>query len=489
MNYGYNALCAPAPSLSGFFGLGATAAQRKAAALAKHQTALAKRSTRQAAAKAKRAEKIAGKTVHTSAHPDDLSKIKAAVALAQSQTKNALALHARSRQTKSKVDTQKALLAANSAINTLRSMLAPVQPPPAVRKLRGMGYIGNCIQDPNDPSGATYTDDQTGVQCDPNAASGGFVDPNAGGQIYGGTQYPVQNPINSTGLVPGFGMPQFGAGSPFGSQFGAGLPGMRACRNGSNLPRCIIYQMAVDEQNQFQFVFSILQQMYAQLLSIVQQLMSQLQSAQQQPYAGQQPFNPYGQSPYDPNNPYGQYGQGGQQPAYGGQYPGPGGYPGVPYAAGSGGGDSSVIPPGYGDAGGDMSAGVPGDVSQVFPGPGQSAGAGYPMMATGGPPPGLVSSDSLPVGMDQGDGYGSSDDAGNLIPTQQQQGPNLTPSTASPFVIQTSAAPTTAQPQIIVLQQGPGQSPYADAALPAGDRQNQPGLDPQEHDDAGLTGY
>ncbi len=476
MQYGYNATCAP--TLSGFFGLGA--AKPRVTALARRQAAVKKRAE-------KKAVKVAGRTKYTS-NPAAAAKLHAAVVAAQAQFQNALALTKRSAQTRNKADIQKALVATHSAARFIGTSLAPVATPPAVQKLRGMGYIGACVQDPNDPSGATYTDDQTGVSCDPNAASGGISAPV---QNYGGTAYPVQAPVyggaSNTGLVPGFGMPQFG-GSPFNT-FGAGVPGTGACRTGSNLPRCIIYQMAVDEQNQFQFVFSILQQMYAQLLTIVQQLMQQLQSAQQQPYAGQQPFSPYGQPPYDPNNPYGQYGQGGQQPAYSGAYPGPsGGYPGAPYYAG-GGGDSSVIPPGYGDAGGDMSAGVPSDVSQVFPGPSASAGAGYPMMAQGGPPPGLVSSDSLPVGMDQGDGYGSSDDAGNLIPNQQQSGQNLAPSGNQPITIQTSAAPTTAQPQIIVLQQGPGQSPYADAGIPAGDRQNQPGLDPQEHDEAGLTGY
>ncbi len=242
------------------------------------------------------------------------------------------------------------------------------------------------------------------------------------------------------------------------------------CRAGSNLPRCLIYQMAVSEQQQFQFVFTILQQMYAQLLQIVQQLMAQLQSAQQSPYAYGQNPNPYGANPFDPYG-QGQYGQG-----YGGQYPGPGGYPGAPYYAG-GGGDSSVIPAGFDTGGGDMSQGVPGDITQVFPGPGSAGGGGYPIQSYGGPPPGLISSDSLPDGADQTSG----DDAGGLIQSSGS-GPNL-PAGVPAQSNQSTAAPTTAQPQIIVLQQGPGQSAYADAGLPAGDKQNQPQLDPPEHDD------
>lgn len=479
-NYGYDAPCA-APPLSGFFGLGAalTPAQRRAANLAKQQAAKQARQQKQVAAKtaraAKRAAKVAGKTVQTS-NPQAAAKIHAAVVAAQNQIKNVTALAGRARQTKQKVDIQKALVAANSAGNTIKSLLAPVAPPAAAARLRGLGYMGTCI---DDGSGAgTLIDDQTGMPCD---ANGFPVDPNAGGGAYPQPypqpypqvpQYPGITPGLNTGLVPGFGTPVFGSGGY--------VP--RGCNTGSNLPRCLIYQMAMDEQQQFQFVFSILQQMYAQLLSIVQQLLAQLQSAQQSPYAyGQQsaPYNPYGPSPYDPYSQYGGAGYG-----YGSQYPGPGGYPGSPYYAG--GGDSSVIPPGYGD-GGDMSSGVPGDVSQVFPGPsGGGGGAGYPIQSYGGPPPGLISSDSLPDGADQqGGGYG--DDAAGLIPSSGS-GPNL-PAAVSAQTSQSTAVPTTAQPQIIVLQQGPGQSAYADAQLPAGNKQNQPTLDPPEHDEEGLTGY
>ncbi len=394
-----------------------------------------------------------------------------------------MTLSTTARRTRSRADIQRALTAAHGAAGTLQTMIAPTPAPAAVSRLRGMGYMGSCVPD----GYGGYTDDGDGAGCD--QQGGAPIDPN---QVpYPSPQYPQpgypQTPqipsfpggIN-TGIVPGFGT-QF---PTFGQGFGQGYGPARACATGSNLPRCIIYQMAVDEQQQFQFVFTILQQMYAQLLQIVQQLLAQLQSAQQSPYAyGQQPpVNPYGQSPYDP---YSQYGGGGfpggpgYPPAYGGQYPGPG-YPGQPYYAG--GGDSSLIPAGY-DTGGDMSQGVPGDVSQIFPGPTSGGGGGYPIQSYGGPPPGLISSDSLPIGADQQGG----DDASGLIPTSGS-GPNL-PAGVPAQASQSTAAPTTAQPQIIVLQQGPGQSSYSDAGLPAGDRQNQPRLDPPEHDEAGLTGY
>lgn len=470
-NYGYNAPCA-AP-LSGFYGLGAalTPAQRKANVLARQTAAKAKRTAAQAAAKTKRAVKVAGKTVVTS-NPAAAAKLHAAVMSAQQQLSNALSLAATARKTRNKVDVSKALVAAQSAGKFINTLAAPVQPPVVAQKLRGLGYTGDLSSCVDDGSGSgMLIDNGDGQGCDPTTGqpTGGAYLPPAN-PVYPGTQYPGV----STGVVPGFGLPTL---PTFGS---TGYGPLRACATGSNLPRCIIYQMAQDEQTQFQYVFSLLQQMYAQLLSIVQQLLGQLQSAQQSPYAyGQQPYNPYGTNPYDPNNPYGQgYGAG-----YGGQYPGPGGYPGAPYYAG--GGDSSVIPPGYGDSG-DMSAGVPGDVSQVFPGPSSGGGGGYPIQSYGGPPPGLISSDSLPDGADPTSGGDGGDDAAGLIPTSGS-GPNL-PAMPS-GVSQSTAAPITAQPQIIVLQQGPGQSPYSDAGLPAGDKQNQPLLDPPEHDDSGLTGW
>lgn len=472
-NQGISAMCAP--SLSGHYndGLGATALQRRSAALAR-------RGQRKAIAAAKKAAKVAGKTVYTS-NPGAAQKLNAAVEAARSQMQQALSLATTAKRTRNKADIQKALVAAQSAGRFISQLHSSGTPPASARRLRGLGYMGACVDDGT--GSGTMIDDQTQIPCDPATGLpiGGGTAPG------GGTQYPPSYPqtpqygggypgvSDPSGLVPGFGLP------PNISTFGQGYAPLRACATGSNLPRCIIYQMAVDEQQQFQYVFGILQSMYAQLLTIVQQLMAQLQSAQQQPYGGQ-----YGQNPYDPygQNPYAQ-GAYGQSPyGYGGQYAGPGGGYGIPYASG---GSTSLIPPGF-DTGGDMSQGVPGDVSQVFPGPSQTpSGGGYPIMAQGGPQPGIISSDSLPAGADQ-QATGGDDDAAGLIPSAQS-GPTLAAPKSQTPVSMSVNAPASAQPQIIVLQQGPGQSPYADASLPAGDRQNQPRLDPPEHDDAGLTGY
>lgn len=499
--YGYNAPCAAPLSgrmyglgASRFFGLGVTAAaaQRQATALAKRQAATqarqAKTATRKATAAAKKAVRVAGKTVQTS-NPAAAQAIDAQIKAASSQLANVMSLATRAKSTKNKADVQKALVAAQAVGKTIQSLNAPVTPPVAAKaqKLRGMGYIGDitgfrgfgtCTTDANGneiDNGDGYGCADLGIPATNTGTTGGYVDPTTGLPL-STTTLPI-----STGLTAGFGLP---AMPTFGTPQGY-VP--RGCSSGSSAPRCLIYSMAQDEQQQFQYVFSVLQQMYAQLLQIVQQLMAQLQSAQQAPY-GAYGASPYGASPY--TDPYSQYGASPygdpSQYGYGGQYPGPGGYPGDPYYSG---GDSSQIPAGYDDGSGDSSS-VPGDASQIFPGP-SSSGGGYPMQSYGGPPPGLISSDSLPDGADQQAGSGS-DDAAGLIPSTQS-GPNLAPMSPAPMA-QSTAAPTTAQPQvvqpqIIVLQQGPGQNPYSDAALPAGDKQNQPELDPPEHDDAGLTGF
>ncbi len=468
----YNERCAP--SLTGMFGLGAalTREQRLAKAAATKAANLAKRTQRKAAVAAKRAARVAGRTVQTS-RPDVAAKLNSQIANAQAQLRNVTSLASRARSTRNKADVQKALAAAQSAAKFITTLNAPVTPSVAagVNRLRGMGYFGDCVAD---ASGAGY-DDQTGQPCDAPGytptdinvpgATPQYQQPYQQPGVYPGTTSPyglTPGALSPTGLVPGFGtgLPSFGGGyAPQG------------CRAGSNLPRCLIFQMAVDEQQQFQFVFTILQQMYAQLLQIVQQLLVQLQSAQQQPYGyGQQPYGP-GQY-NDPNNPL--YGN---QFGYGGQYGGPGGYPGVPYYPG--GADSSAIPPGYGDSGGDMfGAGgqAPGDAGAVFPGPGpmqQLPGAQLP----GGP--NIISSDSLPDGADTSGGGGwGGDDAGNIVPSYTPAPQSLQPIAVQSGQASQSATTGPNTPQIIVLQQGPGQSPYADSALPAGPVQNQPSLEP-----------
>ncbi len=471
------------PTLAGFFGLGAalTPAQRQAKAAATKAAALAKRTQRKATVAAKRAARVAGRTVQTS-NPAAAAKLDKAVQAAKSQLASVTALATTARRTRNKVDVQKALTAAQSAAKFISTLNAPVTPPVAasVNRLRGLGYFGAC-QDDGTGSGTCI--DDTGQTCSPcdSAGGGGYVDPNAPGTyqppytpaypspgaypgVYPGTTSPYG--VSPTGLVPGFGAPL--------TQFGSSYGPLRACNTGSNLPRCIIYQMAVDEQQQFQYVFSILQQMYAQLLQIVQQLLGQLQSAQQQPY-GAYGQSPYAQSPYgpygDPNNPYG----GG---AYSGQYPGPG-YPGVPYYPG--GADSSAIPPGYGDAGGGDPFGaggaIPGDVTQVFPGPGPLQQG--PFASGPSQPSNIISSDSLPDGADTTvDSYGGGGSDQSFVPAYTPA-----PQSMQPIPVQSSAGgqsvtsgPTT--PTVIVLQQGPGQSSYADTGLPAGPSQDQPALEP-----------
>ncbi len=480
MNYGFNTPCAGPPSsgTSGFFGLGATAAQRRAATAQKQQQ-------RKAAAAQRRNVRVAGRNVNT-AHPQAAAAIAQQVAQMQSGFKSVMARANSAKQSVATANAAKAAVArartpqqrqsaqmaatrahavavaaVNSVTSAAKPLLAqlsashgglpnPAQHPvirTATRALRGLGVI-----DPN-----TGLDDGTGdPSTDPSLITGDagagyqqpYVDPSQGGYYpppYNQNPVSTISPLDTTGLIPGFGagiMPQ--------------LPTPAGCNTGSNLPRCLIFAMAQSEQTQFQFVFTVMQQMYAQLLQIVQQLMQQLQSAQQQPPYGT--YGQYGQPPYG-QDPYGgQYGAPGA-------YPGPYGYPGVPYAPG---GDSSMIPPGYDDGGG---GGIPTDISQVFPGPGPYAGPNGPGPAA----PNLVSSDSLPDGSgpSTGGGYDGGDDAGNLVSQQQ---PMQAPTPNVPQSQAVSAGPN--QPQIIVLQSAPGQAAYADSGLPAGPVQVQPELEP-----------
>ncbi len=469
-----------APPLSGFFGLGAatTAAQRRATALAKQQQ-------RRTLAAQKKAARLAGKKVLTS-KPNTVSALDASIAKANAAAQASLAnvkrLQATAKRTRSKVDYQKALAAAQTAIKNVQTMLpgAPV----AQATMRGLMGLGACVPDAT----GNGVDDQTGQACS-------LTDPNTGLP-----QQPIyQQPLN-TGLVPGFGTPGYGYGggygggavpapqytgfpyNVYGGSAGGGYSGDRCARR-PDLPNCIILQLERNEQQQFQYVFSIMQQMYAQLLQIVQQLMAELQSAQQQPY-GQSPYGPYGQTPYgqygDPNNPYGQ-----QSPygGYGSPYPGPGGYPGQPYYAGGGG--SSVIPPGYGDSGGDMfgpSGQAPGDAGAIFPGPGPMQQG--PIAQGPSQPSNIISSDSLPIGAEQGDMWGGGDAASAQVPAYTPA-----PQAMQPIAVQSGSASQSATtgpntPQIIVLQQGPGQSAYADTMLPAGPSQDQPSLEPPSGGDS-----
>lgn len=437
---------------NGFFGLGLTPAQRKATALAKRTAAQQKRA-------AKRAARIAGRTVHTS-NPNAVSAMNAFLQKAQSDFKSTMAdASAASRQINSiraartpqaRQQARAAALAAVRRVNTRaaalsKSLIAGGAKPKA--GMRGLGYV--------DP--ATGIDDGSGY-IDPSQGDiyGGGFDPN---QYQPGGVGPVIQPgfdatSLTTGLVPGF-------GSPFGgSPFGGGLQSPRGCATGSNLPRCLIYQMAVDEQQQFYFVFSILQQMYAQLLQIVQQLMQQLQQAQQQPGY---PYQGYGPTQYDPY---------GQQYGAAGPYGGPYGQPGIPYYPG---GDVSAIPPGYGGDSGPFDAGgafIPNDITQVFPGP-----SGMGPIAPPSQPTNIISSDSLPDGAGPStDPFGDSD---TPVPAfQQAQAPTPGGPVSSSASQPVSAGPN--MPSIVIQLQQPGQSAYADAQLPADSGQNQPTLEPPE---------
>ncbi len=277
----------------------------------------------------------------------------------------------------------------------------------------------------------------------------------------------------STGLTPGFALPfmQSSMTAPTG------------CKTGSNLPRCLIYQMAVDERQQFQFVFTILQQMYSQLLQIVQQLMAQLQQASQQPapyYGPAQPTYPYGQQPYPPygQSPYGidPYAQGYGQPPYGQPF-------GQPYGApyGQYGADSGAIPPGYDMGDGmmfDANQGmIPQSINQSFPGPGP---AQMPMSPSPSQP-NIISSDSLPDGSgpSTGEGYGGGG--------EEVQMPAYTPAPTAATIVKASPVTQTVsqsvsagpdQAYLIVQDAQPGQSPFADGMMPAGNSQDQPSLEP-----------
>lgn len=432
-------------------GLGATPAQRRAAALARRQK-------QQTARAAKKAARVAGRNVATS-RPDIANRLNSLIAKSQSDFKSIAAQANRVQQTiararavrdprqrqsllaQAKRDTQRVLSSATPFVANIKQQLAPV----TGAQLRALGMI-----DPNTgvDDGSGYIDpgqDIYGGGADPYAYAGGGVTPSVG--------------IDPTSLTPGFGSP---FGSAFGSAFGSGMPAPSGCRAGSNLPRCLIYQMAVDERQQFMFVFSILQQMYAQLLQIVQQLLYQLQGAQQQPGY---PYSGYGPTPY--GDPYGGYGGAGP-------YPSPYGYPGIPYSPG---GDIAPIPSGY-DSGGDPfgggDPGIPGDVSQIFPGP------RGPLSQGPDQPGNIISSDSLPFGAGPDTGSG-----GDEAPV-----PGFTPASSSQ--VQAVSQPVNAgpsAPQVIIIQQptSGGQSPYADALLPAGNVQDQPSLEPPGGDIEGWA--
>ncbi len=319
-----------------------------------------------------------------------------------------------------------------------------------------------------DDGSGNYVDPSQGQYVDPSMSQGYYQQPYTAPQAYPAPYqdpYSTQQPyasnvlpgIDPTGLTPGF-------GTPFQSQQYA----PSGCRTGSNLPRCLIFEMAQEDRQQFNYIFTILQQMYAQLLQIVQQLMAQLQQAQmsqsqQPPYYG--PQGPYGQPPYG-TDPYSQ-GAYGQPPfGYGGGY-------GSPYGA-----SSSQIPDGIVDGGGGGpfdagSSAIPGDISQVYPGP------RGPMAPQPDQAPNIISSDSLPdgAGPSTGDGGGTGEDA--PVPAFT---PAPTASVAkAPPATQTVSQSVNAgpnQPYVIVQAQQPGQAPYADGMLPAGENQEQPQLEP-----------
>ncbi len=474
----YGITCAAEP----MSGLGASVTDRRAAALAK-------RTQRKAAVQAKRALRIAGRNVKVD--PKSVgaaNSINSSIQALMTESKAAISnvsnaagrlraanLQARTQRARTQTAAQKAaIVGAKAAIARVKGTSAKIRAagglqantvtprsitPVRNARLRGLGVI-----DPN-----TGIDDGTGdPTMDPS-----FTDPNAGiyppsqqyypppyqdpsvypGQYPGGSVLPSAG-IDPTGLTAGFGMP-FGMPNNLTAPVG--------CRTGSNLPRCLIFEMAQQDRQQFMFIFTVLQQMYAQLLQIVQQLMQELQTAQQQPapyYGPGQP--PYGQPPY--GDPYGQqYGYGGASPygqppyGYGSQY--------------STGGDSSVIPPGY-DGGGGGDIGIPSDITQVFPGP-----RGPMSPSPDQSQPNIISSDSLPdgAGPSTSDVPGGGDDAPvpSFTPVRSSAAATL------PLIPQSgqSASAGPNQPYIIVQQQAPGQASYADASLPANSTQDQPQLE------------
>ncbi len=368
----------------------------KRAEAAKKQT---ERVAAQAAKKAARVQrKLAGKTIALSQRDASLyDKSGIAQKLQKAATDITAATQAvrKATTTRNPSDRSNALTLTKTAAQSTGEVL-PMKPV----GMRGLGALGIDVQ----PIPDGY---------------GGFIDP--------GTGQPTDQ--YGTPIDPNTGLPYTSSGSPYGiPSVGSGFPGSTTglfpqpytpqqlpagCAKNPNKPVCMMLIMEQSSQAQMQPIFTMLQNMFAQLMDLVNQLLAQQYQTSQAAAAG----SIYGQgippSPYGgyPGDPYG------GQPGYGA----PGYYSGY----GSPGGDVSQIPAGYDVGGGDpFSGGGDAATNAAYQaGPGQSTGpyggppGGIPQGY--GPPDGasnIISSDSLPMGTEgSGDDY-SGGDASQIAP-------------------------------------------------------------------------
>lgn len=410
----------------------ANAAAKQAEAKAKQVKAAADKKAKAAALRDKR---IAGRTVKANEKDSALiDKITPQVNDAQSTIQNALNLAKKAIQTRNQNDKVAAVNAAKTAGQKINAIMG------GGGGMSGMRGFGDIVQDPNT---GQYIDTNTGAVVDPNSVGGVVSTPyssvttQTAGSLFGG--------IDPTGLL-------------LGSAFQP-IQTPAQCQRNPNKPICLQFQMQQQTQQQMQMVFSLLQNMFAQLMDLINTLLQQNFATQAgNLYAGGIP--PTGYPPYDP------YG--------GGAYGAPSPY-GDPYSVG--GGSVAPIPPGYdvGSGAADPFSQVPADVNAAYAGAGP--GSGYGPFAA--PPPNaqlpqspfpdqqqnIISSDSLPAGADVYGGgdvfsswFGGSGDASQIAPPAQ-----FTANTAYslPPPPQYSAAPILPQAPMIApgstsVTQGPG---------------------------------
>ncbi len=380
----------------------------KRAEAAKKQT---ERVAAQAAKKAARVQrKLLGRTVAVSqADASKIDKLTPVITDVAGALSTAMKAVLKAKATRNASDRTAAMASVKTAVAKAQSAgLAP-----GSGGMRGLGALGIDVQ----PIPDGY---------------GGFIDPGTGQPT---DQYgtPVgQQPANPYGtpIDPNTGLPYTSSGSPYGiPSVGSGFPGSTTglfpqpytpqqlpagCAKNPNKPVCMMLIMEQSSQAQMQPIFTMLQNMFAQLMDLVNQLLAQQYQTSQAAAAG----SIYGQgippSPYGgyPGDPYG------GQPGYGA----PGYYSGY----GSPGGDVSQIPAGYDVGGGDpFSGGGDAATNAAY----QSAGPGQSTGPYGGPPGGIpqgygppdgasniISSDSLPMGTEgSGDDY-SGGDASQIAP-------------------------------------------------------------------------
>lgn len=384
--------------------------QRQATAQSKAATQAATKAAATAKQVAKKAalqqKKLLGRTLNlTPQGAAVVSKIAPAIEDTAKSIQTAMAAVLKARSSRNPADRSNALALVKTATSKMQSVGAAGASTPA-RGVRGLLGLGDVVVDPNT---GQYVDSTTGQPVDPNT-----------GLPIGGTTNPYGTTSPYGSIDPNTGLPYTTSSSPYG------VPGLTdptglfaqpysptqipaACQKNPNKPVCMTLIMQQQEQAQMQSVFSLLQNMFAQLMDLVNQLLAQNFQTSQAAAAG----SIYGQG--IPPSPYGDpYGS-----PYGSPYGDPyGGAPGY-YGGYSQGGDVSAIPAGYDVGGADMYGGggdAATNAAYASAGPGQSTG---PYGGPAGPlPPGygnpsasnIISSDSMPLGTDDGgDVYGGGD--------------------------------------------------------------------------------